>query len=60
MSPAVTTWLALLVSAIWAVSMIVNVVQPAYVPPSGIHGALMLVLAGVFGVRAMGKDGHAP
>lgn len=59
MSQATTTWLAILVSTIWAVSMIVNVIQPAYVPPPGIHGALMLVLAGVFGARMVGRNGHA-
>lgn len=59
MSQAVTTWLACLVSVVWAVSMIVNVIQPGYIPPAGIHGALMLVLGGVFGARMIGKNGHA-
>lgn len=58
MSQRTTTWLAILVSTIWAVSMIVNVVQPAYVPPAGIHGALMLVLGGVFGARMIGRNDH--
>lgn len=56
MNQTVTTWLALLVSSIWAVSMIWNVVQPGYVPPAGIHGALMLVLGGVFGARMVGRN----
>lgn len=58
MTQGVTTWLAILVSTIWAVSMVINVVQPGYVPPAGIHGALMLVLGGVFGARMVGRNGH--
>lgn len=56
MSQGVTTILALLVSGIWALSMVMDAVNTAYDPPAGIHGALMLVLGGVFGARLVGKE----
>ncbi len=59
MSQRATTWLALLVSTIWALSMVINVIQPNRPVPAGINGALMMVLAGVFGARVAGRNGHA-
>lgn len=57
MNEKVTTWLAVSVSAVWALSMMLDAVKNAYDPPAGIHGALMLVLGGVFGARLAGKNG---
>lgn len=56
MSQRVTTILALLVSFVWALSMVLDAVNRAYDPPAGIHGALMLVLGGVFGARLVNKN----
>lgn len=57
MSQRVTTILALLVSFVWALSMVLDAVNQSYDPPAGIHGALMLVLGGVFGARLVNKNG---
>lgn len=55
MNPRVTTFLAILVATIWALSMIFDALNTGYDPPPAIHGALMLVLGGVFGARVVGR-----
>jgi hypothetical protein len=57
MNSRVTAGLAIVVCAIWALSMITDAVNANYDPPAGIHGALMLVLGGIFGARIAGRDG---
>lgn len=56
MSPKITTALAIVVTALWSMSMILDAVNLKYDPPAPIHGAFMLVLGGVFGARLAGKD----
>lgn len=47
-----STILASVVVAIWAISMIVDMIpQAEYEPPVAIYPALMLVLGGVFGIK---------
>lgn len=55
MNSKVTTFLAIVVVVVWAASMVLDAVNQSYDPPAGIHGALMLVLGGVFGARIVGK-----
>lgn len=55
MSPKLTTFLAIVVTALWSMSMILDAVNLNYDPPAPIHGAFMLVLGGVFGARLAGK-----
>ena len=54
-----STILASVVVAIWAISMIVDMIpQAQYEPPVAIYPALMLVLGGVFGLKIVkGQDG---
>lgn len=51
-----TTFLAIGVFVIWAASMILDGLNPNYDPPAAIHGAITLVLGGIFGARALGKN----
>ena len=54
-----STILASVVVAIWAISMIVDMIpQAQYEPLVAIYPALMLVLGGVFGLKIVkGQDG---
>jgi hypothetical protein len=54
-----STILASVVVAVWAISMIVDMIpQAAYEPPVAIYPALMLVLGGVFGIKIVkGNNG---
>lgn len=52
MNNKVATGIAITVTAIWALSMIADMIpQLHYDPPVSIYPALMLVLGGIFGVR---------
>lgn len=52
-----STILASVVVAIWAISMIVDMIPQAnYEPPVAIYPALMLVLGGVFGIKIVKGD----
>jgi len=41
------------VTLLWAVSMIVDMVNPMYDPPSGIHSLMLVVAGGIFGAEAI-------
>lgn len=53
-----STILASVVVAVWAISMVVDMIpQAQYEPPIAIYPALMLVLGGVFGIKIVkGND----
>ena len=52
-----STILASVVVAIWAISMVVDMIPQAnYEPPVAIYPALMLVLGGVFGIKIVKGD----
>lgn len=55
MSPKLTTFMAIVVTTLWSLSMILDAINTSYDPPAPIHGAFMLVLGGVFGARLAGK-----
>jgi hypothetical protein len=57
MNSRISGGLAIVVTTIWALSMIMDAVAANYDPPGGIHGALMVVLGGIFGARIVGRDG---
>lgn len=56
MNSKVTAAVALTVTAIWAFSMVSDVMVADYNPPAGIHAALMAVLGAIFGIRLTTKD----
>ncbi len=49
MNKKVINGIAITVVAVWAISMIVEIFNPAYNPPNGIYPALMIVLGSIFG-----------
>lgn len=52
------TILAIVVTTVWAVSMVVDMIPQAnYEPPVAIYPALMLVLGAVFGVKIVRPGG---
>lgn len=56
-SKKIMNGIAIVVVAIWALSMIVDMIPNFnYDPPVGIYPALMLVLGGIFGVRIVRGD----
>lgn len=57
MNPRLTAGITIVVTTIWALSMILDAIPNFdYNPPAPIHGAFMLVLGGVFGARLAHKD----
>jgi len=56
MNDRATTFLAIGVFIVWAASMIYDGLNTTYEPPAAIHGAITLVLGGIFGARALGKN----
>ena len=58
MSNKVRTAISILVVAMWAISMIVDMIpQAKYEPPIAIYPALMLVLGSMFGISLTRKEG---
>ena len=58
MSNKVRTAISILVVAMWAISMIVDMIPQAnYEPPIAIYPALMLVLGSMFGISLTKKEG---
>lgn len=49
-------YIAIIVTTIWAVTLVVGMVNPAYTPPVAIYPALLAVVGGVFGFRLTKKD----
>jgi hypothetical protein len=49
LSQQVVNAVAIVVTAVWGVSFIADILVPDYTPPTNVHMALMVVLGGVFG-----------
>ena len=48
-------WIAAVVTVVWACSFVADVVPTlAYDPPQAIHGAMLVVVGGIFG-REIGR-----
>lgn len=47
--PIVINIIALMVTIVWSVSFIVDIVVRGYDPPGSLHAAFMLILGAVFG-----------
>lgn len=58
MNEKIMNGIAIVVVAVWAMSMIANMIPSLhYDPPVGIYPALMVVLGSIFGVRIVRRDG---
>lgn len=49
--PTITSGIAIVVTALWTISFVVNIISPAYDPPPAIHAAFMLIAGGIFGYQ---------
>lgn len=56
MNQKITSAIVLLVTVIWSLSMVYDAVNSAYDPPAPIHGAFMLVLGSIVGLKVAGKE----
>ncbi len=56
-SPAVANGIAIVVTLVWAVSFVADIIPSAnYDPPTAIHAAFMVVVGSIFGVQLFSRD----
>lgn len=55
MSPVVLNGIAIVVTIVWALTVLADVVVDGYSPPPGVHIAFSTVLGGLFGVQIVRK-----
>lgn len=55
MSNKITNVIAVVVTLIWSLSMFYDALNMSYDPPAPIHGAFMLVLGSIFGLKVSGR-----
>lgn len=58
LSPVVVNGIAVVVTMVWAVSFVADIVSKDYAPPAGIHLAFMLVLGSIFGAQLISKGSN--
>lgn len=60
----VATGLAIVITVVWAISFIVDVIVTAYDPPASVHALMMMVAGAVFGEGLLktrkGSNGAKP
>lgn len=49
-------YIAIIITTIWAITLVVGMINPQYEPPVAIYPALLAVVGGVFGFRLTKKD----
>lgn len=49
LSQSVVNAVAIVVTIVWGISFVADILIPDYIPPTNVHMALMVVLGGVFG-----------
>lgn len=57
--PLLRIWIAGTVTTTWALSIVADIIFPAYDPPAGVHSLMLIVAGGIFGtevVSAARKD----
>lgn len=57
LAPGIANLVAVVVTAVWAVSFLADILVKTYTPPPSIHTALMIVLGGLFGTQLINKGG---
>lgn len=56
MDKRLTAVIAIVITAAWAVSFLVDIVNPRYEVPAGIHPLMLIVAGAAFGGAVFGKD----
>jgi hypothetical protein len=56
LSQSVVNAVAVVVTIVWGISFVADILIPDYVPPTNVHMALMVVLGGVFGSQFIKRD----
>jgi hypothetical protein len=56
LSQNVVNAVAVVVTIVWGISFIADILVPDYIPPTNVHMALMVVLGGVFGSQFIKRD----
>lgn len=56
LSQSVVNAVAVVVTVVWGISFVADILIPAYTPPTNVHMALMVVLGGVFGSQFIRKE----
>lgn len=56
LSQSVVNAVAVVVTVVWGISFVADILIPAYTPPTNVHMALMVVLGGVFGSQFIKRD----
>jgi hypothetical protein len=56
LSQQVVNTVAIVVTIVWGISFIADILVPGYDPPTNVHMALMVVLGGVFGSQFVKRD----
>lgn len=59
MDKRLTAAIAVVITVMWAVSYTVNIVNPKYQVPAGIHPLMLLVAGAAFANTAFGKKGDS-
>lgn len=49
-------YIAIIVTTIWAVTLVVGMINPNYTPPVAIYPALLAVVGGVFGFKLTKRE----
>jgi hypothetical protein len=45
----IAAWLAIVITAVWAISFLVDIVIKTYDPPASVHALMMLAAGAIFG-----------
>lgn len=55
MDKRLSTAIAIVITAAWAISFIVDILQPAYDPPPSLHALMLIVAGAAFGNAVIGR-----
>lgn len=56
MDKRLTAAIAIVITAAWGISFLVNIINPSYRVPEGLHPLMLIVAGAAFGGAVFGKD----